>query len=391
MEHFITGPSSAELWSNCKAYLQMRNNCPPDEGSFAAQEGTTAHHFSEEAIKCGHYDVHQFVGQVYDRTGIECTEEMAEFCNVYTGRVKQLVDMCSALDVPVDIKSEHRVDLTHIHPGFFGTRDLHAIAIASNWAIVADLKFGRTFVSANDNRQLMCYALDIVHRYPNVEEVRFEIIQPRCLGATGAIRTATYTRAELELFAGVAAEYQAANHSNEIQLATAGPHCIWCEAIGRCRANAEYVMSMAEPVKFNPNLLSSEEVQKIIKQSKLVNNFIDGAYQWGLQLARQGTVMKDLKMVKVKSREAPKKSLTVEEAARAIKLVTGKEPDMDKIAPRKIGALSEIRKTYGDAVAKMLSEPKTETLALRGIEEAGTPEQSPMMIALNQPITKLEK
>lgn len=391
MEHFETGPSSANEWSNCKAWLQMRRNCPPDEGSFAASEGTTAHHFAEEAIKSGHYDVHQFVGQVYDRTGIECTEEMAEFCNVYTGRVKQLVDMCRALGVEVDIKSEYRVDLTHIYPGFFGTRDLHAVAINGNWAIVADLKYGRTFVSAEDNRQIMCYALDIIKRYPNVEEVRAEIIQPRCEGATGAIRTATYTRSELEAFAVLATEYQAANHSDEIQTPTAGPHCTYCRANGRCRANAEYVMGMMTPAKFNPNLLSSEDVQKIIKQTKLVKNFLDGAYKWGLHLAQQGTEMKDLKMVKVKSREAPKKSLSVEEAARAIKLVTGKEPDMDKIAPRKIGALSEIRKTYGDVVARMLSEPKTETLALRGIEEAGTPEQSKMMIALNQPITKLEK
>jgi hypothetical protein len=391
MEHFETGPSSANEWSNCKAWLQMRRNCPPDEGSFAANEGTTAHHFSEEAIKCGHYDVHQFVGQVYARTGIECTEEMAEFCNVYTGRVKQLVDMCSALGVEVDIKSEHRVDLTHIYPGFFGTRDLHAVAVNGNWAIVADLKYGRTFVSAQDNRQIMCYALDIIKRYPNVEEVRAEIIQPRCEGATGAIRTATYTRSELEAFAVLATEYQAANHSDEIQTPTAGAHCTYCRANGRCRANAEYVMGMVTPAKFNPNLLSSEEVQKIIKQTKLVKNFLDGAYRWGLHLAQQGTEMKDLKMVKVKSREAPKKDITVEEAAKAIRLVTGKEPDMDKIAPRKIGALSAIRKEYGDTVAKMLSEPKTETLALRGIEESGTPEQSPMMIALNQTISKLEK
>lgn len=391
MEHFETGPSSANEWSNCKAWLQMRRNCPPDEGSFAADEGTTAHHFSEEAIECGHYDVHQFVGQVYARTGIECTEEMAEFCNVYTGRVKQLVDMCNALGVEVDIKSEYRVDLTHIYPGFFGTRDLHAVAVNGNWAIVADLKYGRTFVSAQDNRQIMCYALDIIKRYPNVEEVRAEIVQPRCEGATGAIRTATYTRSELEAFAVLATEYQAANHSDEIQIPTAGAHCTYCRANGRCRANAEYVMGMVTPAKFNPNLLSSEEVQKIIKQTKLVKNFLDGAYRWGLHLAQQGTEMKDLKMVKVKSREAPKKNITVEEAAKAIRLVTGKEPDMDKIAPRKIGALSTIRKEYGDTVAKMLSEPKTETLALRGIEEAGTPEQSPMMIALNQTISKLEK
>lgn len=388
MEHFITGPSCADLWSRCKAYLQMRRNCPPEEDSELAIQGTVAHHFSEEAIQCGTFDVREHIGQTW--LGVECTEEMADFCNVYTRRVKQLVDMCVEMDVDVDYRSEYRVNLSHIYPGFFGTRDFHVIAIFGNWAIVIDLKYGRVLVPARDNRQLMCYALDIIHRFPNVEFVRFEIVQPRGYAAWGDIDTCDYTRAELEAFIPVAAEYQAANHGNELQQATAGAHCRFCESMGRCRANAEYVMSMAEPVKFNPNLLSAEEVEKVIRQAKLLERFIKGAYQYGRELALQGAPFRELKMVKVQSKAQPVKQ-TVAEVAEMVRLATGKAPDMDILAPRKIGAISAIRKEYGDAIADMLTADKTETLELRGIEESGTPEQSKMMLALQQPIVNLEK
>lgn len=390
MEHFITGPSCADLWSRCGAYLQMRLNAPEKGDSPSALEGTTAHHFSEEAIQCGTFDVFDYVGHICERTGIACTEEMAEDCNVYTHRVRQLIDMCKILGVEVHYRSEYRVDLSHIYPGFFGTRDFHVIAIFGNWAIVIDLKFGRILVDADDNRQLMCYALDIIKQYPDVEYVRFEIVQPRGNRANGPIDVAMYTREELQAFVPVAREMQERNHSSEPQEATAGPHCTFCEGSGMCRANAQRIMGMAEAVKFHPNLLTAEEAEKIVQQTKLIKNFLDKAYAWRLNLAQQGAPMRNLKMVSVPSREKFRDGLTPEEAARAIKLVTGQTPDMDEIAPRRMGAVSTIRNKYGDHVAKMLTAEKTTKLELRDINETGTPVQSAMMIALQQPIIPLE-
>lgn len=391
MEHFITGPSCADLWSRCGAYLQMRKNAPEKETSYSAEEGTTAHHFSEEAIQCGTFDVRQFIGMKFDRTGIECTAEMADDCNVYTERVKQLIDMCRHLGVEVHYRSEYRVNLTFVYHGFFGTRDFHVIAIYGNWAIVIDLKFGRVLVDAEDNRQLMCYALDIIHNHPNVEYVRFEIVQPRGNRATGPIDVAEYTRAELEAFIPVAAEMQARNHSNEPQEATAGPHCTYCEGAGICRANAQRIISMVEPVKFHPNIMTAEEAERLVMEKKLIQNFLDKAYAWSLNLAQKGAPLHDLKMVSVPSREKFRDGLTPEEAAKAIKLVTGQTPDMDEIAPRRMGAVSTIRNKYGDAVAKMLTAPKTTSLELRKLNESGTPVQSAMMLAVQQPIIPLEK
>lgn len=379
------------MWSRCKAYLQMLQNCPPDEGSDSAREGTAAHHFSEEAIQCGFFDVRELVGNVDAETGVTCTEEMADYCNVYTYRVKELIDMCRALGVEVHYRTEYRVNLSHIYPGFFGTRDFHVIAVFNNWAIVIDLKFGRVNVDAYDNRQCMCYALDIIHEFPQVETVRFEIVQPRGNKAVGPIDVADYLREQLQAFAGVAREYQEGNHSTEIQEATSGRHCRHCPAIGRCRAGMQYALGTIQAAKFNPNLLTAEEVEKVIRDTKLIKNFLDKAFVWGLNLAQQGAPLRELKMVKVKSREAYKKDLTVEQAVERIKLVTGQTPDLDDIAPRSLGPISNIRKKYGDAIVSSFTQPITETLTLKGIDESGTPEQSPMMAALSQPVIPMEK
>lgn len=391
MEHFITGPSCADLWSNCKAYLQMRLAAPEKETSESALEGTAGHHFSEAAIKDGTFDTRRFVNTIDHETGVVMTEELADACNVYTWRCRDLIEMCRVLGVAVEYRSEYRVDLTWVYPGFFGTRDFHIIAIFGNWAIVIDLKLGRIIVDAEDNRQLICYALDIIHQHPGVEYVRFEIVQPRCNRATGDIDVALYTRAELEAFVPVAREMQAANHSDEPQEATAGKHCTFCEGSGMCRANHQRIISMTKAKKYNPNILSAEEAAQIVAETKLIRNFLDKAYVWSLHLAQQGAQLKNLKMVEAKSREAFAKDLTPEQAAERIRLVTGKVPDMDEIAPRRMGAVSTIRKKYGDAVAKMLTAPDSTKIELRPLNESGTPVQSRMMQAVSTPINQLEK
>lgn len=391
MEHFETGPSSADIWSRCKAYLQIKRNCPTDEDNVLADEGTAAHHFSEMAIRDATFDVLNYVGFKHEPTGIVCDVEMATYCNVYVGRVKQLIDMCLEMEVMVDYRSEYRVDLSFIYPGFFGTRDFHIIAVFSNWAVVIDLKFGRVLVPAKDNRQLIGYALDIINQHPNVEYVRFEIVQPRGYASWGDIDTADYTREQLQQYIPLFAEYQAANHSDEIQTPTPGDHCRYCDGNGRCRPNMEYMLNLAgAPVKFNPHLLTAEEVEKVIRQSKSIDRFLKGAYQYGRQLALQGAPFRELKMVKVKSKAQPVKE-SPSDIAKKITMLTGKVPDMDKLAPRKLGPLSAIRAEYGDAVADLFTAEKTETLELRGLEESGTPEQSKMMTALNQPIAQLEQ
>ena len=389
-EHFISGPSSADIWTRCMGFVQMCRAVGPKESNQQALEGTAAHYFSETAVKQGFYDVRKLIGELHEETGVMCDEDMADHCNIFTDRVKNLVNMCAALGVNLVFGSECRVDLTHIYPGFFGTRDWYAIAIYSNWAIVIDLKFGRIEVGVIDNRQLINYALDILHQYPNVEQIRFEIVQPRGMSGGEPVKAVDMTRAQVEAYIPLIQASQAANHSNEVQQCTPGDHCTYCPGNGSCRPHAQYVINLMEPKKYNPNLLTLTEIEDVLSNQKQIERFLKGAYARGRQLALGGSPMTKLKLVRVESKEQQNREITPEEVAIRIKMVTGKDVDLDKIAPRRVGALSEIRKLYGDSAAKMLTLPKTSSLELRTIDAAGTPEQSPIMLALSQPINTLE-
>lgn len=390
-EHFISGPSSADIWTRCKGYVQMCRAVGPKPSNQQALEGTAGHAFSQYACEQGHYDVRRFIGEYHEETGITLDAELADACNVFTGRVKALVAMCEALGATVEFGSECRVDLSHIYPGFFGTRDWYAIAVFSNWAMVIDLKLGRIEVGVVDNRQLVNYSLDILHKYPNVEYIRMEIVQSRGMNGGEPVRAVDYTRAQIEAYIPLIQEMQAANHSDVIQDCTPGDHCTYCPGNGSCRPHFEYVIQLMEPKKYNPHLLTMPEIEAVLANEKQIKRFLEGAYIRGRQLALSGTPMTRMKLVTVESKEQQNRDITPEQVAERIRLVTGKMPDMDKIAPRRVGALSEIRKVYGEAAAKMLTVPKTKSLELRPMDAAGTAEQSPIMLALSQPIIPLEK
>lgn len=391
MGHFVTAPSSSDLWTRCPDWKKMIANAPPEEDSEAAIEGRAAHSASEEAIQCGTFDVYEYVGREWH--GVTVTEEMAEFCNVYTKRVKQLVDSCRALGIEVDYATETTVDLSWVFEGWFGTRDAHVIAVHGDWARIIDLKYGRVIVEPT-TRQLMSYALDVVNKYPNINYVTLEIVQPRAPHRLGKIRAHTVTRAELMEYAELCREMQVKNHSPEYHGVVAGSHCTYCPALGLCLGASQYVLStVAASSGFNPNVLDADGVEQVLLNQKLIENFLKKVHVWGMNLAKQGTPFHDMKLVKVKSKESLNKDLTVEKMTSTIKLLTGKTPDLDELAPRKIGAISKIRATYGDSVAKMMTSDSTETLALRPLSDSGAAivyNMDDMLSAIAQPLESTE-
>ena len=79
------------------------------------------------------------------------------------------------------VKLEERVDFSHWVPEGFGTSDV--IVISNNVLEIIDLKYGKGVkVSADNNPQLMLYALGTLNDYGylyDVKRVKLTIIQPR--------------------------------------------------------------------------------------------------------------------------------------------------------------------------------------------------------------------
>ena len=81
---------------------------------------------------------------------------------------------------------ETQVDLSRYLPDWFGTADFWWLDTDTSTLHVVDAKFGRKPVDAENNPQLMIYALGLLDEldlYAEVKNVQLHIVQPRLAGA----------------------------------------------------------------------------------------------------------------------------------------------------------------------------------------------------------------
>ena len=183
--HARNSASSAGAWSNCPAYLRMKDQFP-DEPSAYAEAGTLAHAIGE--LKATKY----FIGMGPKK---------------YSNALKKLKDdpnydpaMDAATDLYLDTLKEQsltfegkpfvalevRVDYGDIAPNGFGTAD--CIMIGGDTIVICDYKNGSGVpVDAADNPQLKIYAYAALQEYSliygdSIQRVRLVIIQPHAGG-----------------------------------------------------------------------------------------------------------------------------------------------------------------------------------------------------------------
>ena len=380
MAHSSTGPSRYKLWSNCAAFREMASLAPAEEDSFAAIEGRCGHAAASKALEESLHAV-DYVGQTFE--GLVLEKDVAQLVDeFYVDYVRARVNAARALGGTVHFYNEQRIDLSWVHPKFFGTADARIVVLQGNAAETIDLKLGRTLVEA-DEGQLDCYALDLMKQYPHLEYFHNTICQPRYDHRDGKIRSVTRTRAYLEQFARDAAVMQEKNYQDG-QEATAGAHCTWCPASGLCLAHSEYILSIVPVHNLRVDVLTAEQVDNLLQHRKQIETFLKKLNGYGTELVKRGMPMRNMKMVYRKARAAPVDAKPAE-MARTIRMLTGKEVDMDVIAPRSVAALSVIRETYGDHIARLFTKDQPDSLVLVPVSERGTAVSLSVQDALNQP------
>lgn len=387
MLHSSTGPSRYKLWSNCAAFREMSALAPREEDSFAAIEGRCGHGAGSLALASGKKTV-DYVGEEFE--GLVLEKDIAEMVDeFYVDYVRQRIKSAQLLGGTVHFFNEQMIDLTWVHPKFFGTADSRIVILQGDSAETVDLKLGRTVVDA-DEGQLDCYALDLMKNYPHLKYFHNTICQPRYDHADGKIRTVVRTREYLEKFAAHAAEMQEKNYQNG-QPATAGGHCTWCPSAGLCGAHAEYILSVVPIHNLRVDVLSAEEVDNLLQHRKQIEVFLKRLSGYGTELVKRGMPMKTQKMVYVKP-PARAEDVNPVEAARVIKMLTGKDVDLDAIAPRKLGAVSKVKELYGESVAELFTKRGPEVLTLVPVTERGQAVAINVnQLLLNTPIMELKK
>lgn len=184
--HALFSPSSGHKWLRCTGSLAMEDGLPNTTND-AAEEGTAAHELAAVTLTDGNYLCAAYEGRIFNKEW-EATEEMCEYTQIYVDAIRARVDeYYTAGAVDVHLFVENRVDLSDVLgiPEQFGTSDAIFLVEWPNgeWLIsVEDLKYGYRLVNAEDNEQLMLYALAALDQYRtvgNFTRARMVIHQPR--------------------------------------------------------------------------------------------------------------------------------------------------------------------------------------------------------------------
>ena len=306
-EHALLSPSAAKKWLGCAASLACEVGVPNESGA-AAVNGTAMHTLSEyalNAIKDGHqgrdFDVVKFFAPVASERVVVRNEGKGPMViaadeqpgdvlvtDDFVAQVSKYVNYCAPIMAAAEVvEIESRVSLTRIlHPGFelngakletFGTADFVALLKqpapqdGTYTLIVGDLKTGRHKVTADENKQMMLYALGLLRKYRlsyDISAVKLFIFQPYAGGADEWDTTPT----ALEHFAKFASK-QALKALDAYQRGKKGltpadfrpsnDACQWCRFSEQCNAKRkvasnELEADLSDDIEMTPEQLKAE-------------------------------------------------------------------------------------------------------------------------------------
>lgn len=226
--HALLSPSSAHRWMACPPSARL-NAMFKDEKSEAAAEGSLAHRIAEIGLRKFNttMSIDDAVQALKDaRTSEYYDADMVSYVGAYWAYV---IENARGRMIHV----EERVDIPHV-PACSGTVD--AYAVVGDTLHIFDLKYGKGVkVDAEENPQLMMYALGVLQRTPEVEDVVLHIVQPRLYH----FDTYTITASQLTAWGARTLRHTAIEAFTGDGEFFVGEHCRFCKARGVCRALAE--------------------------------------------------------------------------------------------------------------------------------------------------------
>ena len=285
-EHARLSASGSKKWLNCPGSVRLEEKFA-DEGSGYAAEGTTAHALAELKLLAatGRITKEDFMKRTSE---LETDAEMDEYTEGYKDYVLERFAAVSAECPDAKLSVEERLELSEYVPDGFGTGD--AVIVGFHVLEIIDLKYGRGVpVSAQDNPQLMLYALGALTRYDwlyDVRKVRMHIYQPRIDNVDMCEKDVE----ELYMW-GSWVKQRAKQALRKNAACIAGDYCDsgFCKARPICRAYNDEKQRLAYLDFKQPAELSNEEIAEIIdkadelaKWAKLVSDYaLDRAVNHG--------------------------------------------------------------------------------------------------------------
>ncbi len=289
-KHALLSASSSERWIHCPPSARLSESYE-DKGSDYAAEGTDAHSLCEFKLKTA------FGMEADDPTeGLTYyDQEMDDCATGYAAYVLEQVEAAKEVSSDPVVLIEQRVDFSRWVEQGFGTAD--CIIIADGTLQIIDFKYGLgVLVSAEENPQMMCYALGALELFDDIYDistVRMTIYQPR------RDNLSTYELSKEDLFRWAedvlkpAADLAFAGDGNFL----CGEWCGFCKAKNECRARAEANLKLAQHDFKLPPLLTDTEIEVILGKVDELVSWASDIKEYALQQALSGKEWTGFKLV----------------------------------------------------------------------------------------------
>lgn len=233
MAHALLSPSAAHRWTRCPGSVVLEKDMPESSSAYA-DEGTQAHEIAAQMLR----------REPFHNTDL-LSDDLWEAVKAYVERIRELANGADLFRI------EQKVDFSSVigAPDSFGTVDV--LIINGDALEIHDLKTGRGVeVSAEENEQLMLYALGALTEYGmvfDIQTVTMVIHQDRI----GNVSTWSLSVSELDERAKafrlcadqVDEAFGAVRKSNSLDghLFPGEKQCRFCKAKASCPAIAEKV------------------------------------------------------------------------------------------------------------------------------------------------------
>lgn len=292
--HAILSASSSERWLHCPPSARLCESYA-DKGSDYAAEGTDAHELCE-------YKLRKALGLEAEDPTENLTwfnAEMDDCANGYAAYVLEQVEAAKQVCADPVVFIEQRVDFSRWVEDGFGTAD--ALIIADGTLKICDYKHGLgVLVRAEENPQLMCYALgalELFDKIYDIDTVSMTIYQPR------RDNVSTYELSKEDLYHWAdevlkpTAELAFAGDGNFL----CGEWCGFCKAKNDCRARAEANLELARYEFKLPPLLTDEDIEEILAKVDELVAWASDIKEYAMQQAISGKEWSGWKLVEGRS------------------------------------------------------------------------------------------
>jgi hypothetical protein len=225
---------NANVWVNCSGALSLQSKHPKpriegEEIPESAKEGLAFHEIATRILKSiyeqsdDRLHCENFVGQLSSH-GLPFDDDMYYHAREYVNNVLAVYNNAGQHR---ELHIEERLDLDAINDGSWSFADCWVVNPSTRVITIWDAKYGRSLVEVFENWQLLCYAIGLINKIPNVDRLGWtfdlRVFQPRAFHRDGILRSWVVTSEELRSYENIMV--LAAEKSNQGGTCKTGTWC----------------------------------------------------------------------------------------------------------------------------------------------------------------------